>query len=102
PLKTSRNHAWLFHTARRHDSRVSVIGPLPLTTCQNSSQFTQSSAPHSHPSPLRRRSGSGTLIPTSQSFGTYVSKNSLRSSSFDFVLIPQWSKTSFSGFDGGP
>src|SRR5437763_171080 len=70
PLKTSRSHAWLFHTARRHDRRVSVIGPLPLTTCQNSSQLTQSEAPHSQPSTVFRSAGSGAEMPTSHSFGT--------------------------------
>jgi hypothetical protein len=41
------------------------------------------------------------VIPTSQSFGTYVEKNSCRRLSFDRVLIPH-SRSMSRFFDGGP
>src|SRR5205823_3985383 len=87
PAKTSRTQAWVSHMAFRYRSRTDVMGPLPLTVVQNSSQSTHSGAPHSHLplSSAYRRAGSGTVIPTSHSFGTYVEKNSSRRSSFERV-----------------
>src|SRR5436190_4818709 len=100
PAKASRTQAWVSHTIFRCASRTDVIGPLPPTTFQNSSQ-SGSDQSHSPFSSFQASVGSGTLIPRSQSFGTYVEKNSWRRLSFDRVLIPHSSSMS-RFFDGGP
>src|SRR5436853_2391047 len=76
------------------------MGPSPRTTFQNSSQ-SGSDQSHSPLSSFHASLSSGTLIPRSQSLGTYVEKNSCRRLSLVRVLIPQYRSMSFF-FEGGP
>src|SRR5205823_14059858 len=101
PANASRIHACLSHMALRYASRTAVMGPLPLTTRQNSSQSGWDQI-HSPSCSSKASSGSGTEMPTSHSLGTYVEKNSCLRSSLDLVLMPQYKRTSLAGFEGGP
>src|SRR5207249_4572796 len=69
PANASRTHAWVSHMVLRRASRTEVMGPLPLTTCQNSSQ-SGSDQSHSPASSLKASFSSGTEMPRSHSLGT--------------------------------
>src|SRR4051812_27110729 len=83
----SRTHFSCSRKRARNASRSCERGPWPVTTDFSSSQ---SGSPYSHtPSSRRRRSGSGSVRPSSHTCGTYPSRNCCRASSFPCDLIRQ-------------